>query len=133
MVHERQADHVIDFPLRFVVWQRLQFLRSDNVAVRSEHARFIFAHLLADFCIVKKIIYAVRQVVQLRQEIIIRIKFSEIFIRMNVCKHLTAIHIGSQHHQFRYGNDAAVLLHMLVGLHLQKSFQRCFLPFIQFG
>ena len=33
-----------------------------------------------------------------RQEIIIRIKFSEIFIRMNVCKHMAAIHIGSQHH-----------------------------------
>ena len=33
----------------------------------------------------------------------------------------------------RYSNDAAVLLHMLVDLHLQEPFQRRFLTLIQLG
>ena len=52
---------------------------------------------------------------------------------MHIRKHMAAIHIGSQHHQLRYGNDAAVLLHMLVDLHLQESLQRRFLQFVHPG
>ena len=52
---------------------------------------------------------------------------------MHICKHLAMIHIGSQHHQLLRCDGAAVLLHMLVDLHLQESFQRCFLTLIQLG
>ena len=76
VVHERQADHVIDITLRLVVWQRLQFLRADNIAVRSEHTGFVLAHLFADFCVIQKGIDTVRQGSQLRQEIIVRAEFS---------------------------------------------------------
>ena len=41
------------------------------------------------------------------------------------------IHIVGQHHQLLHRDGAAVLLHMLVDLHLQESFQRCFLIVIQ--
>ena len=73
---ERQADHIGNFPLRFAVRQRLQFLRADNIAVRSEHTGFALAHLFADFCVIQKGIDTVRQGSQLRQEIIVRAEFS---------------------------------------------------------
>ena len=50
---------------------------------------------------------------------------------MDICKHLTTIHVGSQHHQLLRCDGSVVLLHMLVDLHLQESFQRCFLIAIQ--
>ena len=133
MVHERQADHIENFPLRFEVWQRLQFLRADNVAVRSERTCFVLAHLFADFGVIQEGIGAVRQGIQILPKAVFYIKFSECFVRMDICKHLTTIYVGCQHHQLRYGNDAAVLLHMLVDLHLQESFQRRFLTLIQLG
>ena len=52
---------------------------------------------------------------------------------MDICKHMTTIHVGSQHHQLLYCDESAVFLHMLVDLHLQESFQRCFLTLIQLG
>ena len=52
---------------------------------------------------------------------------------MNICKHMAMIHIVGQHHQLLHRDGAAVLLHMLVDLHLQESFQRCFLTLIQLG
>ena len=131
MVHERQADHVIDITLRLVIRQRLQFLRADNVAVRSEHTGFALAHLFADFCVIQEGICAVRQGIQILPKAVFHIELSEIFVRMDICKHMTTIHVGSQHHQLRYGNDSAVFLHMLVDLHLQETFQRCFLTLIQ--
>ena len=101
-----------------MIRQRLQFLRADNIAVRSEHTRFIFAHLLADFCIVKKIIYAVRQGIQILPKAVFYIEFSEIFVRMHICKHLAMIHIGSQHHQLLRCDGSVVLPYVLVHLHL---------------
>ena len=111
--------------------QRLQFLRADNVAVRREHTGFTLAHLPADFGVIQEGIGAVRQGIQILPKAVFYIEFSEIFIRMHICKHMATIHIGGQHHQLRYGNDSAVFLHMLVDLHLQESFQRCFLIVIQ--
>ena len=52
---------------------------------------------------------------------------------MNICKHMAMIHIVGQHHQLLHCDGAAVFLHMLVDLHLQESFQRCFLTLIQLG
>ena len=113
--------------------QRLQFLRADNIAVRRKCARLAFTHLLADFGVIQEGIGAVRQGVQILAKAVFYIEFSEIFIRMNVCKHMAAIHIGSQHHQLRYGNDAAVLLHMLLHCHIEKPLHCNFLTLIQFG
>ena len=76
MIHERQADHIGNFPLRLMLRQRLQFLCADNVAVRGEHTGFVLAHLFTDFCVIQKGIDTVRQGSQLRQEIIVRAEFS---------------------------------------------------------
>ena len=99
----------------------------------GKRARFAFTHLLSDFCIVKKIIYAVRQDIQILPKAVFYIKFSECFVRIDICKHLTTIYVGCQHHQLLRCDGAAVFLHMLVDLHLQESFQRCFLTRIQLG
>ena len=131
MVHERQADHVIDIALRLIVRQWLQFLRADNVAVRSERTGFTFAHLFADFGVIQEGIGAVRQGIQILPKAVFHIEFSKCFVRMHICKHLTMIHIVGQHHQLLRCDGAAVLLHMLVDLHLQESFQRRFLIAIQ--
>ena len=130
VVHE-QADHIGNFSLRLVVWQRLQFLRADNVAVRGERTGFTFAHLFADFGVIQEGIGAVRQGIQILPKAVFHIEFSEIFVRMHICKHMAAIHIVGQHHQLLHRDGAAVLLHMLVDLHLQESFQRRFLIAIQ--
>jgi len=128
MIHECQADHIGNFPLWFVVWQWLQFLHLNHIAASGEHAVFRLAHLLADFGKVEKIIYTVRQIVQLRQEIIIRIEFPQFLVCMHIYKHLTAVRVVCQRQQLLRGDDPAVFLDVLLFLHLQKSFQRCFLP-----
>ena len=133
MIHKRQADHVIDFPLRFVVRQWLQFLRADNIAVRGECARLAFTHLFADFGVIQEGIGAVRQSIQILSKAVFYIEFSEIFIRMNVCKHMAAIHIGSQHHQLLHHDGTAVLLHVFLHCHIEKSFHCNFLTRIQLG
>ena len=131
MIHECQADHIGNFPLRLVIRQQLQFLRADNIAVRREHTGFVLAHLFADFGVIQKGIDTVRQSIQIIPKAVFYIKFSECFVRMDICKHMTTIHVGSQHHQLRYGNDSAVFLHMILDLHLQETFHRCFLIVIQ--
>ena len=113
--------------------QRLQFLRSDNIAVRGECARLAFTHLFADFSVIQEGIGAVRQGIQILPKAVFNIEFSEIFVRMHIRKHMAMIHIVGQHHQLLHRDGAAVLLHMILDLHLQESFQRCFLPFIQLG
>jgi len=133
VVHERQADHIGDFPLRLMLRQRLQFLRADNIAVRGECARLAFTHLFADFGVIQESIGAVRQSIQILSKAVFYIKFPQFFVGMDICKHMAMICVGRQHHQLRYSNDAAVLLHMLVDLHLQESFQRRFLIAIQHG
>ena len=39
-------------------------------------------------------------------------------LHQNICKHMTTIHVGSQHHQLLRCDGTAVFLHMLVDLHL---------------
>ena len=101
--------------------------------MRRKCARLAFTHLFADFGVIQEGIGAVRQSIQILPKAVFYIEFSEIFVRMDICKHMTTIHVGSQHHQLRYGNDSAVFLHMILDLHLQETFQRCFLTLIQLG
>ena len=101
--------------------------------MRGERTGFTFAHLFADFGVIQEGIGAVRQSIQILPKSVFYIKFSECFVRIDICKHLTTIYVGCQHHQLLRCDGAAVFLHMLVDLHLQESFQRCFLTLIQLG
>ena len=118
VVHKRQADHIGNFSLRLMLRQRLQFLRADNVAVRREYTGFTFAHLFADFGVIQEGIGAVRQGIQILPKAVFYIKFSECFVRIDICKHLAMIHIGSQHHQLLRCDGSVVLPYVLVHLHL---------------
>ena len=76
----------------------MQFLCSYNVAVRGEHTGFALAHLFADFGVIQEGIGAVRQGIQILPKAVFHIEFSEIFVRMDICKHMAMIHIVGQHH-----------------------------------
>ena len=86
--------------------------------MRGECTCFVLAHLFADFGVIQEGIGAVRQGIQILPKAVFYIEFSEIFVRMHICKHMATIHIGGQHHQLLRCDGSVVLPYVLVHLHL---------------
>ena len=94
-------------------------------------AVFSVPHLLPDLCEVQQFKDTVRQLCQLRQKIVFRVKPSKLLIRDDIRDHMTALLAGGQITEVLKGKGSGVFLHFVFDLYLQKPAESQLLIFVQ--